>query len=53
MKTAPEKIYVGELMSEVVFLITEPDSCKPKLPDIFGKPNKEEVIKKSYSRFRS
>ena len=56
IKTAPEKVYIEDLMSQVLRITTEPDTSKPKLPNlpkIFDKPEKEEVINKSYTRFRS
>ena len=56
IKTAPEKVYIEDLRSQVVQITTEPDTSKPKLPnlpDIVDKPEKEEVINKSYTRFRS
>ena len=56
MNTAPEKIYIAELISEVVNLTTEPDAHKPilpTLPETSDKPEKEEHIKRSYTRFRS
>ena len=55
IKTAPEKVYIEDL-SQVLRITTEPDTSKPKLPNlpkIFDKPEKEEVINKSYTRFRS
>ena len=53
IKTAPEKVYIEDLMSQVVQITTEPDTSKPNLPDIVDKPEKQEVINKSYTRFRS
>ena len=48
IKTAPEKIYIKELISEVKN--TEQDFCEPKLHDLperyANKPEKEEAIKK-------
>ena len=56
IKTAPEKNYIGELMLQVIDITKEPDACKPKLPvlpDLYDKPEKEDVITQKYTRFRS
>ena len=54
IKTAPEKTYIGKLMTEVINMIEQPFSHKPvipRLPVIYEKPVKEEVISEKYTRF--
>ena len=55
-KTAIEKKYIDDLMLELINLTQKPYSYKPKLPalpDMHDKPEKEDVIRKKFPRFRS
>ena len=55
INNAPEKLYIEHLISEVINAATINELHKPILPDIpnrhLNKPDKEEEIKKRYSRF--
>ena len=55
INNASEKLYIEHLISEVINATTINELHKPILPDIpnrhLNKPDKEEEIKKRYSRF--
>ena len=55
INNAPEKLYIEHLISEVINAATINELHKPISPDIpnrhLNKPDKEEEIKKRYSRF--
>ena len=57
IKNEPEKLYLNDLISEVINATTTSEMHKPILPHIpnryIDKPDKEEEIKKRYSRFHS
>ena len=57
IKNEPEKLYLKDLISEVINATTTSEMHKPILPHIpnryIDKPDKEEEIKKRYSRFHS